>query len=277
MQPVTRWRVAFFSFVLLALAGAAAGFLLWQEQEREASRQRTARRAAEQEAAQLRQELAGLRSDSTTLLGQLEEAKKAGAKLDLIQRAKSWPITLVETFAQADSPAWPQGDAPEIGIDGKRSISFGEYVWSGTSHGNVIWYTEKSPAQLANFYLAVEARKLSGPADAYAALLLRKNGVRYYSFRVNDTSYSLWLQTEAAWTPLRPWTVSPAIHLQGKNRMSVIVQDSHLILMINDQIVDELDDASFSAGDVDFGIGLLRADESATFAFDSLEIRHAPG
>jgi hypothetical protein len=126
---------------------------------------------------------------------------------------------------------------------------------------------------MSDFYLTVEARRVSGSEDGRYGLVFRSVDGHCYLFEIVDYQYfrlRLWYEDE--WTLLSDWTGTSAIRPGQVNRLTVIAKGTHFTFYVNDQHVGETDDGRLSSGRVGVAIA-LKADGAAVFEFDNFEVR----
>jgi hypothetical protein len=130
-------------------------------------------------------------------------------------------------------------------------------------------YGEWSLAGLvvADFLLEVDVTITAG----IAALLFRHiDDDNFYVTGIGaDGGYWLNRMQEGAVARLIEWTQSDAIKVgqESSNRLGVLARGSHLVFMVNNQIVATVVDPAFSAGDI-----ALAAARGSQIAFDELKV-----
>jgi hypothetical protein len=171
---------------------------------------------------------------------------------------------------------WPTGNLQGELVRGSRFFRKNKYHWDGTALADrVIWPTPVYGYQLsaAQSYLSVEIKKLNGSENAYCGLLFHVTENKYYSFRVNDSAYSLWLHQNDDWKALIDWTPSSAIRVGEANRLGILAEGSQLRLFVNDENVYDISDETLQKGYAGILIGFASTGDSGAFEFDNFEIR----
>lgn len=182
-------------------------------------------------------------------------------------------ITL-EPFNRRD--AWEAYTSPkgvELGIeDGVyRMFTMNEgYVWglNEQQHDNVVLEVEITP-------MSVD----SGD-DAFGVMCradVSNNGDGYYFMIKGDGYYSISMGDGADIKPLVEWQPSKAIH-EGidKNRVRVVCVDDNLALYVNDQLLIETHDTTYTSGYA--GLTIAAAPNSSSdVAFDNVAIYSISG
>ena len=128
---------------------------------------------------------------------------------------------------------------------------------------------------VSNFYLAVDARQVSGPDDGEYGIVFRQGGDSdYYVFEINNQGqFAVYLHQSDTWEALVSWNDSPAILPGETNRLEALAQGSQFLFYINDQLVMNLDDARLENGDAGLLIGLTNPKDKGTWEFDNFELR----
>ena len=128
---------------------------------------------------------------------------------------------------------------------------------------------------VSDFYLAADARQVSGPDDGEYGLVFRQAGDSdYYIFEINNQGqFAVYLHQSDNWEALLSWNGSPAILAGGTNRLVALALGSQFLFYINDQFVTNLDDARLENGKVGLLIGLTNPKDKGTWEFDNFELR----
>jgi len=136
-----------------------------------------------------------------------------------------------------------------------------------------------SPDGDANFFedgeVMADFEMTRGPDDAAYALLFRYvDADNYYIFNVSPgtQSYSLFVRVNDVWETLVDYTDASAINRSGINRLRARVEDTTIILEINDQVVETLNDNTIiEAGYAGIAVTLYNAGDQATFEVSRYE------
>jgi hypothetical protein len=183
-----------------------------------------------------------------------------------------WTPVLVDAFDD-NASNWPVSDTADEWGSVERAISDGIYRWRVTARRSVARWCTPDNASVADFYLMVDARRVSGPEDADYGLVFRHTEGNYYLFSIRDSGYyrfNLWY--EFAWTPVIDWTETTAIRAGEVNHLVVVGQGITFTFSINAIEVATVGDAQFSAGDVGLAVALTTPGD-ALFEFDNFELR----
>jgi len=185
-----------------------------------------------------------------------------------------WRTVLCDTF-DTNVNDWPGGEYSDERITGERSITAGKYRWETDALNDVIWWSIPDVASVSDFYLTVEARRISGVEDAqYGVIFRRADSNNYGLFKIEDSQYFKFsLRHEGEWTHVIDWTEAAAIRPGGTNRLTVLAEGSHFTFYINEQYVGEADDDRLSRGQLGLAIELADAGDTAVFEFDNFEMR----
>ncbi len=175
----------------------------------------------------------------------------------------------VDTFDQLNGWEEYAKDGVQLGVDQ------GVYRISSTTDG-FVWGL-KSDDQ-ANVSLAVQAVPMSAFADEGFGLMCRadssNNGNGYYFMVTGNGDYSIRVGKGDDVTPLIDWTHSDAIHTGiDQNNLRAVCAGDRLALYVNDQLVAETHDQTFTTGYV--GLAVAGNLNGADIAFDNLSISTA--
>jgi serine/threonine protein kinase len=184
-----------------------------------------------------------------------------------------WPIILCDTF-DTNVNDWLTGDySSERVTGGNRDVTNGKYRWEANSSQGVVWRAIPDIASVSDFYLTMEARRVSGSERGRYGLVFRYADRDYYWVKIgDDQNFRLDLRYEDEWTTLIGWTETSAIRPGQVNRLTVIAEGTHFTFYVNDQYVGEADDSRLSIGRVGVAVEIYAGD-AAVFEFDNFEVR----
>jgi serine/threonine protein kinase len=183
-----------------------------------------------------------------------------------------WPVILCDTF-DTNVNDWRTGDYSSERLTGNRDITNGKYRWEANALKGVVWRWQPDIASVSDFYLTVEARRVSGSEDGRYGLVFRYADGDYYLFRIRDDQhFQLLLWYEDEWMALIGWTETSTIRPGQVNRLTVIAEGTRFTFYVNDQLVGEADDSRLSSGRVGVSIA-LDTDDAAILEFDNFEVR----
>jgi hypothetical protein len=198
------------------------------------------------------------------------------ALLPILQLEQSWPASFTENFTD-NSHKWDTGDVRDSYINGNRSISNGTYTWNISTVQSSINFSFPDMPDQQDFYASVDMKLVSMPddPDADAGLLLRHNSTDktwyYYSVNNRGQYYFGWYDG-TDWYSLISETDSAAIHAGQTNRLTVGVQGSQFIFLINGQVVDHFIDNNLQSGNIGLGINLTQTGEKAIVEFSNFTV-----
>ena len=167
-------------------------------------------------------------------------------------------------------------------INGNRSISDGAYTWKVTTVQSTSDFAMPDMPDQQDFYASVDLNLVSMPQDdqdADAGMVFRDSSTdqTWYYFSVNSMGqyYFGWFDG-TDWFTLIPETDSAAIHVGQTNRLTVGVQGSQFIFLINGQMVDHFIDDNLKSGQIGVGINLPKTGDKATVKFSNFTVLSAP-
>jgi hypothetical protein len=201
-------------------------------------------------------------------------ATAAAGVSDVPAAASDWPIVLSDPFGPNVND-WPVGDYSDERVTGNRLVTGGTYRWKTDALDGVIWWSIPDIASVSDFYLTVEARRVSGVMDGqYGVIFRRADRDNYGLFKIEDSQYFRFsVRHEGEWDTVIDWTEASAIRPGEVNRLAVIAEGSHFTFYINDEYVGEADDDRLTRGQSGLAIELLDAGDAAIFEFDNFEVR----
>jgi TolB-like protein len=141
----------------------------------------------------------------------------------------------------------------------------GEYTVKATDSDYYSWGGE----DYENFSFRAQARWQAGPADSGYGLTFRFKDIdNHYLFIILKSGYYRFgYYKDAKWNVLIDWKKTRLINPEGKNILQVVCMGSTYRLFINDNLVDEYDDATFMKG----RLGFFSA-TGITAVFDNVEL-----
>ncbi len=185
-----------------------------------------------------------------------------------------WSIVLCDPF-DANENDWYTGEFDGGLITGEKLITGGKYRWDATAHEDAIWWSIPDVSLDTDFYITVEARRVSGVENGQYGLLFRKtDDDNYAMFKIEDSQhYKFSVRHEGEWNTVIDWTETTTVRPGEINRITVIVQGNNYTFYVNDQYVDEITDERLSGGTAGMMMELVAEGDTAVFEFDNLEIR----
>jgi hypothetical protein len=192
-----------------------------------------------------------------------------------LQAARQWPIVISDIF-DGNLHGWPSGSDSDPALASINwSISDGKYRWQAEAVDGFVWWVTPDMQDVTDFYLAADARQLSGADDGEFGLVFRQGGEsNYYLFEINNKGqFAVYLHQPDNWESLLDWSDSTAIHTGETNRLAVLTQGSQFLFYINDQFVANLNDDRLSSGQTGLLIGLSNPQDKGLWEFDNFELR----
>jgi hypothetical protein len=206
------------------------------------------------------------------------------AKTDIRDVAIKWPLVKKDTFS--DTPShWGVGALDNGPIKGSRRIIDGRYRWEIKSSAayHDIWSVDLDPVN--DFYLAVDARLVSGDPKKISYGLMFRNQSRdqggnilsiFYNFLITDIQkYIFSFSDGKQMNSIIEWLSSSAIHPGEYNRLEVVANGSIFYFYINGQALGYAEDNRSQIGLVGLSIETY-SDLDAVLDFDNFELRRKP-
>lgn len=164
-------------------------------------------------------------------------------------------------------------------------------LWSGSSDDNWTCYFDNGKYNMvvyrmnswksnaignnySNFILDVQARQEGGTSDNVCGVIIRKvDWKNYYNFLISgDGYYEIAKRENGKWSPVN-WKRSDAINLgNASNLIRVICNEDAFSFYVNDILLEEYTDSSFSSGNIGLTAGTNYAIGPARVSFDDMSI-----
>jgi serine/threonine protein kinase len=187
-----------------------------------------------------------------------------------------WERLVTDTFDD-NSNQWLISEYEDDWGSASRQVTGGTYRWVINADQAVgRWCTPELDGEdgvVSDFYVSIDAQRLSGPDTAAYGLILRLTEGRYYLFSVRDDGYyqfSLWLGH--AWQPVIDWTQTTLLVSGETNRLTVIAEEDRFEFYINDEFADKAEDDQLPEGEIGLSISTAATDGDAVFIFDNYEL-----
>ena len=197
---------------------------------------------------------------------------------ELLSDALAWPIIVQEPFDNNDA-GWSIINEQDEFAKHNQAVKDGKFIWGLEAKSDNVWYWKDSPFySYSDFLLSVKCRNIVIPGnDITIGLLFRKQGNKFYTFRVDESQYfAVQLYNDGDWTDLIGWTKISKINTNQFNQLTVIAQGSEMVFFINNSYVGTVTDDTLSYGNVSLTIGSNDVDAETAFEFDDFEIREKP-
>ncbi|MGC9397104.1 MAG: serine/threonine-protein kinase [Anaerolineae bacterium] len=153
-----------------------------------------------------------------------------------------------------------------------RDITDGLYTWDITAAYSVGRWCMPTITPTSDFYLTVEARRVSGPLDASYGVVFRHDGGSYYLFSIRDDGFfNLNLWHNFTWNAVIDWTGTLAIRPGEVNQLAVLAEGTQFTLSINGTTVGQAEDAQLAAGEMGLSVVFITPGD-AVFTFDDFAV-----
>ena len=183
-------------------------------------------------------------------------------------------MIFADAFVAGQTGAWlVEGD------DAGRTAVLNEQLVITIEEPNLLQYTTLSEPIFADFVLEVDVTQMAGDLESSYGLLFRmQNPGQFYRFDITGNGMYVMERHngDGTWTRfLDDWVESAAIKqgLTVSNRLKVVAQGPLLSYYVNDQLLQQVNDASFAAGQVGLDAGTFGRG-GLEVAFDNLVVRN---
>jgi len=164
---------------------------------------------------------------------------------DLVGALVASPPTYYESFRK-DFGDWETNDE----VDFQTYFATGAYHIRVDAEETLVWAA--SSWDIANFYAEVDAFYVAGPEDNSFGISFRQqdNGDMYIYSASTDGYFRLVKLEGGEFISIVDWTQTAVVETgpDAVNRIAVLADGASITLFINDQVVDEVEDTSFTSG-----------------------------
>lgn len=185
-----------------------------------------------------------------------------------------WALAFSDDFND-NAHEWVVGSYADAWGTMTRVITDGLYTWEMTAVQSVGRWCMPEITPTTDFYLTVDARRVSGPLDASYGLVFRHNNGNYYLFSIRDDgffNFNLWYGF--TWSAVIDWTGTLAIRPGEINQLAVLAEGTRFTFSINGEQVAEAEDAQLAEGEAGLS-ALLITPGDAVFTFERFRL-YAP-
>ena len=153
-----------------------------------------------------------------------------------------------------------------------RVIADGLYTWDITAARSVGRWCTPEIAPISDFYLMVDAQRISGPLDASYGVVFRHNAGNYYLFSIRDDGFfNLNLWYNFAWQAVIDWTGTLAVRPGEVNQLAILAEGTHFTLSLNGTTVADVEDDQLAEGEMGLS-ALFITPGNAVFTFDRFQV-----
>ena len=185
-----------------------------------------------------------------------------------------WTLAFSDDFTD-NAHEWVVGSYADDWGAVSRVITDSLYTWNIVAARSVGRWCTPEIAPAADFYLTVDARRVSGPLDASYGVVFRHDAGSYYLFSIRDDGFfNLNLWHDFTWRAVIDWTGTLAIRPGAVNQLAVLAEGTHFTLSINGEPVAEAEDAQLAAGEMGLSV-LFITPGDAEFTFEQFKL-HTP-
>lgn len=172
----------------------------------------------------------------------------------------------------------PLEKGAEFWITSTAEIRQGVYRIEGRAQQDVVWWIHPDIQELQDFYLSVDLRQVSGPANAELGVVFRIGRNGYYAFTIAPgvQEYALDLWDAGQWIELIDWTYTSALASAGWNTIQVRASGSNFSFWINRWHVADIQDNTLPEGKVGVTIGFFQPGDEGAFEFDNFIVETPP-
>lgn len=199
------------------------------------------------------------------------------AQNDLIAQQLNWPVVIQEKFAN-DQRNWTTGkDNSNLAVE-ESTIAGNKYTWKITTKKSMGSFTFPDMADQTDLYVSVDLQMTtsSGNTEDQSGIIFRRSASdnSFYFFGVNPAgTYSLTMYDGSQWSDLISTTQTALLKPGQVNHLAVSMQDSLILLVINNTLVDSFEDSTLSSGGAGLGLNLPSPGEDVTVIFTNFYVR----
>ena len=185
-------------------------------------------------------------------------------------------VLFQDQFIMGQTGDWQvEGDA-----DGQTSIA-NERLMIDLNAPNIAQFSSLAEQSFTDFIYEVDARQISGdPSNTYGVLFRVQDPTMFYRFELTgDGMYMIERRnSDGSWTRfVEDWTPSPAINqgINTLNRIRIEAVGSSFSAYVNDQLVHQFEDNTFSGGTIGVDAGTFVQPHTQA-VFDNVMVRMPP-
>ena len=203
-----------------------------------------------------------------------QQALKEAFEATAVVVSQDWQPVFSETF-EKDQNQWPTGSQDDDLKEITYKVVDDRYRLNIKAHKKFIGLVDIPTTSVRNFYFSAEVRQVRGAVRTdYGFIFRRDSNGNYYYFGMNDLrQYTVRRFYNNEWSALIDWTSSAAIKHNDSSELSVIAEDDHFRLFINDQFVAEIHDELIQEGTFALAFQLHAVGHVAFLEFDNIELR----
>jgi serine/threonine protein kinase len=182
-----------------------------------------------------------------------------------------WTLAFSDDFND-NTHEWIVGSYEDAWGTMTRVITDALYTWNVTALQSVGRWCMPEITPTTDFYLTVDAQRVSGPLDASYGLVFRHSDGNYYLFSIRDDgfyNFNLWYGF--TWSTVIDWTGTLAIHPGEVNQLAVLAEGTRFTFSINGEQVVEVEDVQLAQGETGLSV-LLITPGDAVFTFERFRL-----
>jgi hypothetical protein len=192
--------------------------------------------------------------------------------------SSQWSTLLFDNFMSNDDNYWLVGSQSSEYFDPvSRVIADGRYHWEAKiSRANSISKVWLGDFKVSDFHLVANSKHILGTRanSAWGVIFGVQDNSNYYWFRITDSKFfAVSVSENGQWRDIVAWTRTETIKPNGVNQLEVLARESHLVFLINGQIVSEAKEESFRRGLVGLAIEGYTQGENLVFDFLDFTLR----
>lgn len=187
-----------------------------------------------------------------------------------------WPIVFYDLFDD-NGNNWVVGEDFDRLIESSKAVDQ-TLAWQFNAVQGVHSIVEVPTPAVSDFYVAVDAKRYSGPTHIeYGLAFRRQDPSNFYTFLISDEQkFEALVNVKDKWYPLIPVTKSKAVRPGQSNRIALKCEGPKITFFINGQKVSELEDIRFRKGTLALALNIKQG-AVGIMEFDNFELRVAPG
>lgn len=163
----------------------------------------------------------------------------------------------------------------ELFSDDSTKLAIAKGVYQMSSKGNIIAWGLNNSAE-SNLVIQVKTKQTSKNTDNAYGVMCRaepsNNGDGYY-FQISGDGFYTITMRNGDWTTLVDWAESKAINAgQDENEITAVCAGSYLALYVNDVLLAETNDDTFSNGNTGLTVSAFADSKDVVVEFDDVQI-----
>jgi hypothetical protein len=189
-----------------------------------------------------------------------------------------WQIVMHDDFSTTNKYYWEHGVDNDDYADAITKIDEGKFKWDIQANQGV-FYERRSIKNVTpeDFYVSVNVLNLGGAHDAEYGIgfRIKDRQTLFFSIQASGRVKVHVRDSESDWQPLLFDGRTNHMRMFGADQLEIFRQDGRYSFCVNQELIGEVDDSVYAAGEFGFGAELENEGDTLLLEFDDF-IVYAP-